>query len=345
MATTGLAALTQADLDRWVAEARAQTFKGHLPDYIPLLAKVNPEWVAVQVQLLDGQVWAAGEVYQPFVLMSVVKPLLLLFLLEHSGSQEVFAHVGMDPSDQSFHSLTQLRQDRGFPRNPMINSGAIALASRLPGQDGTSRCETLRQWLNQISGSQLFLDEQMLASVRSLPNEVNRAIAHLLAESGHVDSVETALDTYNQICCLSGTVNDLAKLGVVLAGDRGQETEDKQRTENETGDGVLIPAIEHSIPDTRYWMPDTRHSSPSSLSRQTVNALMLTCGLYEVSGQFAVRVGVPTKSGVSGVLLSVVPGQGAIACYSPAIDSAGNSVAGLFLLEHLNRALQLSLFN
>jgi glutaminase len=229
----------------------------------------------------------------------------LLFLLEHSGLPSVFKIVGMDPSDQPFHSIPQLRADRGFPRNPMINSGAIALASRLPGNNGTDRAETLRQWLNHQSGSRLVLDETMLASVRSLSNETNRAIAEVLAKSGVIAEIETTLDTYNQICCLSGTVADLAKLGVMLAGAT---------------------------------------ATISAKNVQAVNALMLTCGLYETSGRYAVQIGLPLKSGVSGAMLAVVPGQGAIACYSPAIDPAGNSIAGLFILQHLADDLHLSLF-
>ncbi len=332
MNLTRLAALTQAQLETEVARARTQTQFGRLPDYVPLLAKANPEWVAVWVQPLHGSICAAGDVHQPFVLMSVVKPLLLLFLLEQLGQRTVFARVGMEPSDQSFHSLSQLQVDRGFPRNPMLNSGAIALADLLPGWDGTSRCEMLRRWLNQISGSQLVLDEPVLASVRSLPNETNRAIANLLAESGHLDSIETALDTYNQICCLSGTVEDLAKLGVVLAGGiRGSRG---------VGEEVL-PQTQNSNQNSKL---KTQNSPPTSQNLRVVNALMLTCGLYEFSGRFAVRVGLPTKSGVSGALLSVVPGQGAIACYSPAINATGNSVAGLYLLEQLAQTLNLSIF-
>jgi glutaminase len=327
---TGLLTLTQTQLDAWVVQAIACTRLGRLPDYIPLLAKANPHWVAVLLQQVNGKSHSAGEVEQPFTLMSVIKPLVLLFLLEQLGWEQVFTHVGMDPSNQSFHSLTQLREDRGFPRNPMINSGAIALASLLPGEDGTSRCEALRQWLNQMSGSHLVLDEQMLASVRSLSNEANRAIAELLSKSGYLGSVETALNTYNQICCLSGTVADLAKLGMLLAaGD--------VRTNEQADAKDLIQNSKFKI-----------SPQPSALSPQhlkTVNALMLTCGLYEASGRFAVRIGLPIKSGVSGALLSIVPGQGAIACYSPALDSTGNSVAGLFLIEKLAQELNLSIFS
>lgn len=237
--------------------------------------------------------------------MSVIKPFVLLFLLAHFGKEVAFSRVGIEPSDEPFNSLLQLEADRGWPRNPMINSGVIVLASLLPGEDPRSRCESLRQWLNQHADCQLSLDERMLSSVRSLPNKRNRAIAELLAQYGYLDLEESALDTYNQICCLSGTVADLALLGMLLVQCKK----------------AILP--EH---------------------RCTVNALMATCGLYQGSGRFAVEVGLPAKSGVSGALVSVVPHQGAIACYSPTLDDAGNSKAGLFLLQQLTHALNLSVF-
>lgn len=300
-----LAALTQAQLNAWAVQAQTHTQEGQIPDYIPLLAQANPTWFAVQIQCVDGQIYAAGDVTLSFPLMSVVKPFVLLFLLEQLGAEAVFSHVGMAPSDEPFNSLTQLQADRGWPRNPMINSGAIALASLLPGQNAASRCESLRQWLNQCADVKLVLDEQMLASVRSVPNERNRAIASSLTQSGYLERLETALDTYNHVCCLSGTVADLASLGMLLV----------------QGKRVILP----------------KH-------RRIVNALMTTCGLYQASGRFAVEVGLPTKSGVSGALVSAVPNQGAIACYSPALDRAGNSKAGLFLLQQLTQALELSMF-
>lgn len=279
---------------------------GQLPDYIPLLATVDRNKFAVQIQRLDGQTYSMGDLKRPFPLMSVIKPFALLFLLEQLGSEAVFQHVGMAPSDQPFYSLAQLTIDQGFPRNPMINSGALVLASLLPGADGATRCETMRQWLNEQAGSQLVLDAVMLASVRSLRNEVNHALASALAQTGQLDEMEVTIDTYNHICCLAGNVVDLARLGLLLAKP--------QR--------LLTP-----------------------LHQQTVNTLMLTCGLYEASAEYAVRIGLPIKSGVSGALLAVVPGQGAIACYSPALDPAGNSIVGLSLVEQLSQALHLSVFS
>lgn len=301
----GLAALTQAQLDALAVQAQTHTQYGQLPDYIPLLAQANHTWFAVQIQNVDSQVHSAGDVSLSFPLMSAIKPFVLLFLLEQLGAEAVFSRVGMEPSNEPFNSLKQLQADKGWPRNPMINSGAIALASLLPGQDGASRAQSLCEWLNEHANVKLVLNEQMLASVRSVPNERNHAIANLLAHFGYVDELETALDTYNYICCLSGTVADLASLGMLLVQSRK----------------VII-----------------------SENRRTVNALMTTCGLYQASGRFAVEVGLPTKSGVSGALISVVPSQGAIACYSPALDRAGNSKAGLFLLQQLTQALNLSVF-
>jgi glutaminase len=141
--------------------------------------------------------------------------------------------------------------------------------------------------------------------VRLLGNESNRALATMLRQSGHLDDIADALDTYNHLCCLGGTVAVAAGLGALLA----------------------LP------------QPDIapRHQG-------IVTSLMLTCGLYEASGELAVRLGLPTKSGVSGLMVAVVPGAGAIACYSPPIDETGNSVAGLWLLETLAQDFGLNIF-
>lgn len=305
MNSAKLSNLTQAQLESLAVQARSYSQGGRLPDYIPLLAQVNPEWFAVKINCTNDESFRFGETEIPFVLMSVIKPFVLLYLLEEMGNEAVFSHVGMQPSDQPFYSMEQLEADQGWPRNPMINSGAIALASLLPGDDGFSRCENLRQWLNQRSGANLILDKAMLNSVVAAGGGRNRAIAKFMFESGFLNAPEIAIDTYNHICCLAGNVSDLANLGMLLA-------------QGETG--------------------------ISGENRRIVNALMMTCGLYEASGSFAVKVGLPTKSGVSGALLSVVPSAGAIACYSPALDHIGNSKAGIFFLEKFTNSLNLSLF-
>lgn len=300
-----LKSITRADLRQWLTATQVQAKSGKLPTYIPVLSQIQPDLLAVTIQTNSSSSVELGDVAQPFVLMSLIKPFLLLFLLVRVGREAVFSRVGIEPSDQSFHSIAQLASDRGRPRNPMINSGAIFLASLLPGNSPTSRCESLRYWLNQSASCNLTLDEEMLSSVRSLGNETNRSIANLLKRAGYLDDIDLVIETYNQICCLSGTVVDLARLGLLIA----------------------LP-----------------HPTISSQDQHIVNSLMMTCGLYESSSQYAMRIGLPIKSGVSGGLIAIVPKAGAIAIYSPAIDEIGNSVGGLFLLEQLVHAHRLSLF-
>lgn len=305
MNSAKLSALTGVQLESLAGQARSYSQGGRLPDYIPLLGQVNPEWFAVKINSTNGQSFSFGETEIPFVLMSVIKPFVLLFLLDIIGKEAVFSHVGMQPSEQPFYSIEQLESDQGWPRNPMINSGAIALASLLPGADCFTRCENLRQWLNERAGTNLVLDKAMLNSVVAAGGGRNRAIAKLMFELGFLNAPEIAIDTYNHICCLAGNVDDLANLGMLLATEKGEI---------------------------------------SGENRHIVNALMMTCGLYEASASFAVRVGLPTKSGVSGALLSVVPSAGAIACYSPVLDHIGNSKAGVFFLEKFTKSLNLSVF-
>lgn len=295
-----LAALTPEKLHILADRAKQQAKTGRLPDYIPLLQKADPNWFAMSILTVEHQMVIIGDRDRTFPLMSVIKPFLLLYLLSHEGTETIFQRVGKEPSQYPFNSLTQLQADAGFPRNPMINSGAITLASLLPGEDVFSRCENLCLWLNNNADCQLFLDEAMLKSVQSVPNPPNQALAKELTAKGYLKDAAMALDTYESICCLTGTVIDLARLGLWL--------------------------VECSAPLLK------EHS-------QLVQQLMTTCGLYEASKEFIEQVGLPSKSGVSGAILSLVPKQGAIAIYSPSLDTRGNSVAGLLAIAQISQTL------
>ncbi|MGH7999043.1 MAG: glutaminase [Brasilonema sp.] len=311
----GLDTLTTTQLSAWVQQAKALVDQGQVANRIPQLALANPHLFAVHICCGSGKTFSQGDTDYVFPFMSAIKPFSLLYLLEQVGAETVFQWVGIEPSDAPFNSLEQLVADHGRPRNPMINSGAITLADKLPGKDAgdapdlsrpkSDRLEHLCQWLNQLAGCHLNLDEHMLASVRLANSQANRAIAQYLTQAGYVQNPEVALDIYEQICCLSGQVEDLARLGLLLACDSG----------------LIKP--EH---------------------RRIVNSLMLTCGLYKASSQYALRIGLPMKSGISGALLAIVPSQGAVACYSPALDSIGNPVAAIAFVEALSQELQLSLF-
>ena len=281
------------ELEQWITTAKNKAKSGNLPQYIPPLAQVNPAAFALQIQAIDGEKITHGDTSLTFPLMSVIKPFLLLYCLAEFGEEKVFKIVGREYSDQPFNSLAQLQQDGGKPRNPMINSGAIALSSLLGGKEGFSGCQILQKWLNHHTNCRLFLDEAILAAVNYNPNKRNQDIAAELEKSGFIENAKIALDTYNHICCLSGNIADVTELGMLL----------------------LKPLF-----------------SPSA---RIVKEIMLTCGLYEASARFAAEIGVPAKSGVSGVILAVIPGEGVISCYSPPLDAEGNSVAGLFLIEKI----------
>ncbi|BBD62093.1 glutaminase [Nostoc sp. HK-01] len=294
--------LTTTDLAAWVQQVKIQTVQGKVCDRIPQLSVVNPTWFAVHICCVSEQTYSSGDTDCVFPLMSVIKAFSFLYLLENMGTDTVLQWVGVEPSDAAFNSLDQLIADNGHPRNPMINSGAITLADKLPGKTASDRTSHLCQWLNQLTGSQVYLDEVMLASVRASRSPINQAITNYLAEKNRLDNPEIALDTYEQICCISGRVEDLALLGKALACGNN---------------------LQH---------------------HRIVNAVMLMCGLYQDSAKFALRIGLPMKSGISGAMLAIVPNTGAIACYSPALDTVGNSVAAIAFIEALAQKLELSIF-
>jgi glutaminase len=305
------------ELNDSIAQARSIVeTEGDLPAYIPLLADPDRRFdLAIQIHQVNGEILSSdGAQTFRFPLMSPIKPFVLLYLLQQSDRDLVFDRVGKIPSELPYNSLRQLEIDRSKPRNPMINSGAIALAAMLPGDTASNCCQNLCDWLNQLAGSQISLDLAMLASVRSAPNPINQAIAHLLNRGGYLDlpglvpalAIARSLDIYEQICCLSGSIADLGKLGLLLATSQNN-----------------LPASDVRI----------------------VNALMFTCGMYEESGRYAVSIGLPMKSSVSGCVLAIVPGAGSIAVYSPPLNLAGNSIASLFILERLAQTFNLSIFS
>jgi len=293
-----LARLSVEDIQAWIGEVHLSDLKGQTPYYIPVLNQINPEVFALQIHCLKGEILSWGDETVTFPLMSVIKPFLLLYLLTHLGEDAVFRRVGKQASSYPFNSLTQLQEDRGFPRNPMINSGAIALADLLAGETPESRCENLLLWLNEMGNCQLFLDRSVLESVHSYPNAHNQALSLELEKNGYISHRYLALETYNRICCLSGKIDDLANLGKLIL---------------------------------------------ASSFAEIILEIMTNSGLYEASEKFAIEVGFPTKSGVSGALLSIVQRQRAIACFSPLLNEQGNSILGLNLLTYISRWMELNI--
>lgn len=288
-----------------------KTHEGKVATYIPELGKADASQLGVCVYTISGKHLCVGDTDVRFSIQSISKVISLAVALELCGFEKVFQNVGMEPSGDAFNSFVKLEYTQSIPYNPMINAGAIVIASYLEPlvsfDDMVKTCRTL------CMDPDIALDENVFRSEMSNISR-NRAIAYLLESKGYIDkNVEECLLFYVRMCSLSVTAQSLAGLGLLLAND-----------------GVH---------------PDTGERLLKHQTVQTVKTIMLTCGMYDGSGQFAVRIGIPSKSGVGGGILSVVDGKMGIGIYGPALDEKGNSLAGTHVLEYLSRKWHLHLFD
>jgi glutaminase len=301
-------------LEQLLEECRPYTSQGKTADYIPELAKKNPDALGVYVIGSEGKHSWAGDCRQGFTLQSMVKPILLLQALLDNGTEAVQCRVGVEATGKPFDAINA--GDRALDSrhiNPMVNMGAIVMCSLIHGGSYEERFQRLLTLTGQLVGDpEVRIDQAVYLSEKSHGSK-NRALAYLLKSHGLLDGdVEEVLDCYFRACSIQVDCRGLAHMGAVLA-NRGRLPDSNQR---------VFPA-----PLARY-----------------VNAILTTCGMYDGSGEFAIRVGIPAKSGVSGGIMAVAPTRMGIGIYSPALDRKGNSVAGIHLLERLSRELYLSIF-
>lgn len=293
-------------------KAREGIERGKLADYIPALARADKRWAGLALRDLSGRRFAVGDSRIPFSLQSASKPFTLLAALERRGHAEVFKHVGYEPSGDPFYSLVQLEHEHGRPRNPFINAGAIAVASLLPGDTPEEKCRCVQELIEAATGKPVVVDEEVCRS-ESETGFRNRAIAYFMRNFGVIDGDPVvAVEAYFRACSMLTTAEELADLGVLLAGLGRHPTT-----------GCVVDA-EH----VRICL-----------------SLMTTCGLYDGSGGWLVKVGLPAKSGVSGGIVAVGPWRGAIATFGPAIDHQGTSIFGEQALTVLAHALDWGVFD
>lgn len=286
---------------------------GRVADYIPELARADPDSFGVCIVTADGQVHAAGDCDRPLTLQSISKPFTFGMALEDHGRDEVLARVGVEATGDPFDSIIKLDTRTRRPHNPMVNAGAIATTSLLRGAGPTARLIRLLEGFRRYVGREVLIDTPVYVSERTTGHR-NRAIAHLMLHVGMIDgSVEEALDLYFQQCSIRVTCRELALMAATLAN------------------GGVNPCTQERALDPRYL--------------RDVLSVMFTSGLYDASGQWAYRVGLPAKSGVSGGLLAVVPGRLGIGICSPPLDERGNSVRALRVCEDLSRRLGLHAFD
>jgi glutaminase len=286
---------------------------GRCATYIPELANADPASVAIAVSTLAGEEVALGDTAVRFTLQSVSKVFALACVLQR-GDPHLWERVQMEPSGDAFHSIVRLEEEQGRPRNPFINAGAIVVSAHLSGSDGKARIEALRQFLRRASGSgvaRFDVDEAVYRS-ECVTGFRNRALANYMKHFGVLEDPDVAVDVYFRQCAMLVDVAELARTGLFLA-NAGED-------------------------------PITRNRLLTPRDNRTIVALMATCGLYDEVGRFAVRVGIPAKSGVSGGVLGVIPGHMTVACYGPALGPAGNSLAAMTMLEFIMNRLSLSVF-
>ncbi len=296
----------QSILERAVEKSR-QYEGGNPADYIPELARVPLEQTSAAVTCIDGAALVAGDVAShEFTFQSSAKAMLLAALLQERGPGDVFNFVGAEPSGHGFASLSRLETHGPLPANPLVNSGAIALCGQIQGS-AKDRVRWILDWARKLYGTDMTIDETVMAS-ESRTADRNRAIAYLLKHNRIIDGdVEETLEAYFALCSLRGTVKEASHFPAVLAnGGR------------EPGEGRRV------------------------LSSQTVAvvvSLMATCGMYDESGSYLTATGMPAKSGVSGIIIAVVPGVAGIAVCSPRLNDKGGSVRGHVMLRYLSRYL------
>jgi glutaminase len=300
-----------AILPRLDARMRSEGDWGAVASYIPELAEVNPEQFAVAVATADGECFTAGDAEVPFSVQSITKVFTLAIALGRSGDA-LWTRVGREPSGRAFNSIVQLEQEaqQGRPHNPFINAGAIVTTDEiLSGRAPREALAEIMQFVRHAAGTDdIHMNEAVAASETAFGHR-NFALAHFLASCGNLrNPPEMTLGTYFHHCAIEMTTRQLAMAGRFL---------------------VDAPGLPRMVSTPRI---------------RRLNALMLTCGHYDGSGDFAYRVGIPGKSGVGGGILAIVPGRASVAVWSPGLNRYGNSHKGTEALAILAREMNWSVF-
>ena len=300
----------QLVLDQINAELRPLLGQGgQVARYIPALARVSPLQFGIALRTCEGEVAQAGDSAVPFSIQSMSKVFSLTLAIKALG-EALWDRIGREPSGSPFNSLVQLETERGIPRNPFINAGAIAVADRLVSL-GDGKAELLAL-LSRLCGEPVHIDAEVAQSEADTGFR-NTALANFMKGFGTLDNdIATVLDLYFNQCAIAMTCEQVACAAGYLCRDG------------------------------RHPLAGTPVLSPAQARR--VNALMLTCGTYDAAGEFAFRIGLPCKSGVGGGIVAVVPDHLTLCVWSPALDPTGNSLLGRQALELFVAKTGLSVF-
>ena len=315
-AATSTGRLPPANLVASLVQEAHDRFKdvedGKVADYIPALARVSPELFGICLVGVNGETHSIGDVDCPFSIQSVSKPFVFALICETLGEEVACEKLGVNSTGLPFNSVMAIELNKSRTMNPMVNAGAIAASSLVPGNTPDEKWRFIQGGLSKFAGRTLSLNNEVYDS-ETATNLRNRGIAKLLEGYGRMycDALE-ATDIYTRQCSLEITTKDLAIMAATLA------------------DGGVNPI--------------TKQKVLSDLHCKRVLAVLATAGLYELSGEWLYETGLPGKSGVSGGIFTVAPGKGGLAVFAPRLDRAGNSVKGQRVTKFLSEALGLNLF-
>lgn len=285
--------------------------KGKVADYIPALAEVAPRQLGIVVETLDGKTFSVGESNVRFSIQSISKVFSLAMVIRHLGD-DIWKSVGREPSGTPFNSLVQLEYERGIPRNPFINAGALVVTDRLMGLYERPKDAILEFARSICNNDDIYYDKRIAQSEREHADR-NMALCYLMKSFGNIShDVEAVLDVYCHQCAISMNCVDLAKAMMFLAC-RGENPY--------TGEQILTMS-----------------------QAKRLGALLLTCGFYDESGDFAFRAGLPGKSGVGGGIAAYIPDKLTVSVWSPELNRHGNSLVGMEVLERFTTDIGCSIF-
>ncbi|CAI1045881.1 glutaminase B [Serratia entomophila] len=303
--------LDNALLDDILQQVRPLIGQGKVADYIPALAEVAADRLAIAVCTVDGEMFQAGDAAERFSIQSISKVLSLTLALTRYQEHEIWRRVGKEPSGLPFNSLLQLEMEQGKPRNPFINPGALVVCDMLQTRLSAPK-QRMLEVVRQLTGEEDLAYDARVARSEFEHSDRNAAIAYLMKSFGNFENdVLTVLKTYFHYCALRMSCVELAR-GFVYLANHGRDL---------GGQAVISP-----------------------LQARQINALMMTSGMYDGAGEFAYRVGMPGKSGVGGGIVAIVPDELSIAVWSPELDASGNSLAGTAALELLSQRISRSIF-
>ena len=304
----------QQILNDIAAEMALETDRGKVADYIPQLAHVDPNQFGIAVATPDGQVYVAGDASTLFSIQSISKVFTLTIGLGKLGDA-IWTHVGREPSGDPFNSITVLEFESGRPRNPFINAGAIAVVDAIMmGHEPKETLGEILRFVHFIADDDSIRFDHKVAASEMEHRDRNAALAHFMKSFGHLKhDVDKVLGIYFHQCSIAMSCQQLARAGLFLVSN-----------------GVNQPTGIRVI---------------NAQQSRRINSLMMMCGHYDGAGEFAYRVGLPGKSGVGGGILTIAPGKGSIAVWSPGLDHVGNSKLGLKALELLVQKTGWSVFS